>query len=88
MKLALLYLALIAFCALVWLAVITAAMALGPAPFIALFIVLLGLVLWYELGPNGSGAQARRASENLRDVAQRARERDPYSSTGRGGDAA
>lgn len=57
--------------------------ALWPAALLGAFVILLGLVLAHELGPNGAWARSKQASENLRDVAERAAERDPHSSTGR-----
>lgn len=69
-----------------WGVIVTAAIAFGFVPMLlAGFVLLLGLVLAYEVGPNGAWAKAQKARrrDNLRDIALRAQERDPFSETGR-----
>jgi hypothetical protein len=48
---------------------------------IAAFIVLLGLVLAYELGPSGAWARAQAASDRLRET-ERDAERRLYPDAG------
>ena len=74
----------IAALAVLW-GVIAVAFLLQPAVVLtaAAVVVVIGLVVLHEFGPNGPRARKRQASENLRDIACRARERDPHSSTGR-----
>lgn len=57
----------------------------APAALIAGgFVLILGLVLRHETGPNGAWARSRRASDELlQDVDERRAQRDLYSTASR-----